>query len=238
MNKLVLFVIVGIMAFLCFGCNNISIKVNIEDADHADIYNEFDSQVMSAVDADTMKDLLNRLSNLSFKPTNEKMDYSTMLKVYFYRSEVIIASVSVDSNGVFYLNGQKSSYKVSSGSFDYEYLKNIYFNSSIKLNIKNADNVNIFYGFSSDAVFDIDGDLIKDLSKQLSNLSFQPTNEKMDYATMLKVYFYHDKDVIASVSVDKNGVFYINGTTRLFKVSSGTFDYEFLRNIYLEGKDN
>lgn len=48
---------------------------------------------------------------------------------------------------------------------------------------------------------------------------------------MLKVYFNYNKDVIASVSVDKNGVFYINGTTRLYKVSSETFDYEFLKSI-------
>ena len=108
--------------------------------------------------------------------------------------------------------------------------------TSIKLNNENVDDVSIYYGFSSYAMFGADDDTLKGLSNQFNNLSFEPTDKKMDTSTMLNINFHQNKKTIASVNVDENGVFWLDGETKCYKVSSGSFDYEYVKNIYLKSK--
>lgn len=129
MKKLLLIIIIGIVTFILFGCNHKSNKLNNENVDNVSIFYGFSSYAMFSEDDDTLRDLLNQFSNLSFEPTDQKMDIATMLHVNFYHNEKIIASFKVDENGVFWLDGETNCYKVSSGSFDYEIVKNIYLRS-------------------------------------------------------------------------------------------------------------
>lgn len=102
------------------------------------------------------------------------------------------------------------------------------------LNGENVDSVSISYGVRSYLMLSTDEDKVKDLIKQFRNLSFEPTDKKMDIMTMLTVSFYQGEKSIASFKVDENGVFWLGGKTKGYKLSSGSFDYNFVRNIYLE----
>lgn len=234
MRRLMLIITIGIMMLLCFGCTDKSIKVNITNADKISIYYGQASHTLVEVRADAIKDLSSKFTSLTFKPTNEKIDYETMFKICFYDNEDIMASVSVDKNGVFYISGRPGAYKVSFGFFDYELLKNIYAKSSAMLDIENPDDVVIFYGFSSYAMFGADSDTIKALANQLNSLTLAPSDKKTDFSSMLRITFYNDGDIIASVSVDKNSVFWINGN--YYEMASGTFNYDYAYKIYLESK--
>lgn len=108
--------------------------------------------------------------------------------------------------------------------------------TSIKQNLENVDDMSIFYGANSYATFGVDDDILKDLSNRFSNLVFEPTDKKMDMLTMLTVNFYKNKKRIASFKVDQNGVFWLDAETKCYKVSSGSFDYKFVKNIYLESR--
>lgn len=104
-------------------------------------------------------------------------------------------------------------------------------------NIEDADDVVIYYGFSSYAMFGTDKDTLESLKNEFSELVFESTDGKMDVATMLTISFIHNGKSIAKFSVDKNGVFWLDGKTNCYKISSGSFDYEFVRNIYYQSKN-
>lgn len=95
-----------------------------------------------------------------------------------------------------------------------------------------AYNITIFYGFSSNAKFGADQAAIDEVLNQFNSLSFEKTTEEMDRASAFTVNFSYKGNDVNHFWVDKNGVFWINGETQCYKVSSGSFDYQHLKVIY------
>lgn len=104
-------------------------------------------------------------------------------------------------------------------------------NSRIK-----ADNITIFYGFSSYAMFGADRGVIDDLLNRFNSLSFEKTTDEMDIGSAFHVNFSCNGNDAKSFWFDKNGVFRLNGKTQCYKVSSGSFDYEYVKAIYEDSK--
>lgn len=105
-------------------------------------------------------------------------------------------------------------------------------NNSIK-----ADDISIYYGFSSYAMFGADQEIIDDLLNRFNSLSFEKTTDKMDIKSAFHVNFSNDGTPVRSFWVDKNGIFWLDGKTQCYKISSGSFDYQHLKAIY-EGSKN
>ena len=95
-----------------------------------------------------------------------------------------------------------------------------------------ADNISIFYGVSSYAMFGADQEVIEDLLNQFSSLSFEKTTEEIDFMSAFQVNFSYEGERVKSFRVDKNGVFWLDGKTQCYKVSSGSFDYAHLKSVY------
>lgn len=100
-----------------------------------------------------------------------------------------------------------------------------------------ADNITIFYSISSHAMFGANQAIIDDLLNQFNSLSFEKTTDEMDAGSSFIVYFSYNGNAVKHFWVDKNGVFWLDGKTQSFKVSSGSFDYQHLKAIY-EGSKN
>lgn len=100
-----------------------------------------------------------------------------------------------------------------------------------------ADNITIFYGFSSYAMFGADQAVIDDLLNQFNSLSFEKTTEKLDIGSAFHVNFSCNGNSVRSFRVDKNGVFWLDGKTQCYKVSSSSFDYMHLKAIYEDSKN-
>lgn len=49
---------------------------------------------------------------------------------------------------------------------------------------------------------------------------------------MLKVYFYWNEDLLVSINVDKNG------TIESHQMSSGSFDYDLIKEVYDKSRNN
>lgn len=79
-----------------------------------------------------------------------------------------------------------------------------------------------------------DADTLKALTDCFNNLILKPTEKKTDFQTMLRVTFYRDKNIIAAINADRNGVFMVNGN--YYEAASGSFDYDFVNKIYIESK--
>jgi hypothetical protein len=99
-----------------------------------------------------------------------------------------------------------------------------------------ADNITIFYGVSSYAMFSTDQEIIDDLLNRFNSLSFEKTTEEMDLISALHVSFSCNGKGVKRFLVDKNGVFWLNGKTQCYKISSGSFDYQHLKAIYEDSK--
>lgn len=99
-----------------------------------------------------------------------------------------------------------------------------------------ADDVSIYYGMNSYAMFDANEEVISEMQDTYNNLTFQSTNEKMDIGTMYNIVFYKNCQQIASLSVDRNGVFMLNGEKDRYKKKSGDFSYSRVTEIYNNDK--
>lgn len=95
-----------------------------------------------------------------------------------------------------------------------------------------ADNITIFYGFSSYAMFGADQAVIDDLLNKFSSLSFEKTTDEMDIGSAFRVNFSYAGNNVKSFCIDKKGVFWLDSETQGYKVSSGSFDYQHLKAIY------
>lgn len=100
-----------------------------------------------------------------------------------------------------------------------------------------ADNITIFYGVSSYAMFSTDKSIIDDLLNRFNSLSFEKTAEEMELFSAFHVNFSYDGKGVKSFRVDKNGVFWLDGETQCYKISSGSFDYQHLKAIYEDSKN-
>ncbi|HWQ41763.1 MAG TPA: hypothetical protein VN456_06960 [Desulfosporosinus sp.] len=103
-------------------------------------------------------------------------------------------------------------------------------------NLLKADSLTIFYGFSSYAMFGADQVVIDDLLNQFSSLNFEKTTDEMDLASAFLVSFSYRENDVKKFWVDKNGVFWLDGQTQGYKISSGSFDYQHLKAIYEDSK--
>jgi hypothetical protein len=103
-------------------------------------------------------------------------------------------------------------------------------------NIIKADNITIVYGVSSYAMFGAEQSVIDDLLVRFTSLSFEKTTEELDLMSALHVNFSYNGKGVKSFWVDKNGVFWLDGETQCYKVSSGSFDYQYLKTVYDESK--
>jgi hypothetical protein len=99
-----------------------------------------------------------------------------------------------------------------------------------------ADNITIFYGVSSHAMFGADQGVIDGLLNQFNALSFEKTTEELDLLSAFFVIFSHDGNDVKKIWVDKNGVFWLDGKTQCYKISSGSFDYQHLKAIYEDSR--
>lgn len=104
------------------------------------------------------------------------------------------------------------------------------------ININAADNISIYYGLSSYAMFSSDENTIKTLSNHFNNLTFEPKKKEMDFPTMFIICFYKNEKQIAKITVDKNNIFRLNDNSKTLKLSSGTFNYDYIHDIYEESK--
>jgi uncharacterized protein YebE (UPF0316 family) len=103
-------------------------------------------------------------------------------------------------------------------------------------NMIKADNITIGYGVSSYLMFGADQEVIDDLLHRFSSLSFEKTTEELDFMSAFHVNFSYNGKGIKSFWVDKNGVFWLDGKTQGYMVSSGTFDYQHLKTIYEDSR--
>lgn len=104
-------------------------------------------------------------------------------------------------------------------------------------NLLKADNITIFYGFSSYAMFGADQVVIDDLLNQFNSLNFEKTTNEMDLASAFNVNFSYRGKGVKNFWVDKNGVFWLDGETKCYKVSSGSFEYQYIKAIYEDSKN-
>jgi hypothetical protein len=95
-----------------------------------------------------------------------------------------------------------------------------------------ADNITIGYAVSSYAMFGADQEIIDDLLNRFNSLSFEKTKEELDLMSAFHVNFSLNDKGVKSFWVDKNGVFWLDGKTQSYKVSSGSFDYRHLKAIF------
>jgi len=100
-----------------------------------------------------------------------------------------------------------------------------------------VDNVTIGYGFSSYAMFGADQRIVDNLLSHFNSLSFERTSQQMDPATAFHVYFSYKGKGVKSFWVDKYGVFWLDGKTECFKVSSGGLNYQYLKAVYEDSQN-
>lgn len=98
--------------------------------------------------------------------------------------------------------------------------------------IKSVDDIAIYYGVSSYAMFGSEQTVIDDLYEKLNSLTFEETSDEIDLMSTFMVNFYAKGQGIKKFSVDKNGIFWLDGETQCYKIKSGSFDYEYLKKIY------
>lgn len=102
------------------------------------------------------------------------------------------------------------------------------------INIEKADSVIIFYGFNSHSMVSNDKSTVDNLKEQFSNLTLESTEEEINQAAMLRIIFRYNGKGFASFNVDDRGILEFNGEPNNFKISSGSFDYDLVRNIYFQ----
>jgi hypothetical protein len=99
-------------------------------------------------------------------------------------------------------------------------------------NTLTVDDITIFYGVSSYAMFGAEQTVIDDLFERLNSLTFEKTSDEIDLMSTFMVNFSAEGKDVKRFSVDKNGIFWLDGGTQCYKISSGSFDYEYLKKIY------
>ena len=104
------------------------------------------------------------------------------------------------------------------------------------IDIKNVDDISIFYVVSSYAMFGAEQTIIDDLYEKFNSLTFEKTSEEIDLMSAFTVCFYSKGESIKRFFVDKNGIFWLDGGTQGYKIKSGAFDYGYLKEIYTESR--
>lgn len=100
-----------------------------------------------------------------------------------------------------------------------------------------ADDVSIYYGVSSYAMFGTDEETLEELQDAYNNLSLEPTDTEMDIRSMINIVFLKEGEPIASYGVDKNGVYCLDGKIENYKSKGGSLNYDRILEIYDKSKN-
>jgi hypothetical protein len=103
-------------------------------------------------------------------------------------------------------------------------------------NIPTPDDIVIGYGISSYAMFGAEQTVIDDLFERLNSLTFEKTSDEIDLMSTIMVNFSAKGKSIKRFGVDKNCIFWLDGETQCYKIKSGSFDYEYLKKIYVDSQ--
>lgn len=100
-----------------------------------------------------------------------------------------------------------------------------------------ADNITVFFGVSSYAMFGADQVVIDDLLYQFNSLNFEKTTNQMDLLSSFNVNFSYRGNSVKNFWIDRNGVFWLDGETQSYKGSSGSCMYQYIKAIYEDSRN-
>lgn len=98
-----------------------------------------------------------------------------------------------------------------------------------------VDDVSIYFGVSSYAMFGADEETLHYLAGTYQNLKVEPVTGEMDLISMITVNLFHENQQVASFSVDKNGTIWKDGGTQCYHAQGGC-DYGKIKQIYLNSQ--
>jgi len=101
-----------------------------------------------------------------------------------------------------------------------------------------ADQVNIFYGVSSWAMFGADEAIVAQLVEMYNNLELQKTEDELDFLTAFAITFYKDDETVGGLVVDENGLCRLAGADTVYKILFDSLDYGAVRAIYENSMDS
>lgn len=102
--------------------------------------------------------------------------------------------------------------------------------SSCSKNSTNSDKeIAVYYGVSSYAMFEAEQQDIDFILNQYRSLTFTQTNQSFSLFTAFYVVINQEEEILARFFVDENNIFWINDS--YYQIQSGTFDYQFLKNL-------
>lgn len=104
-----------------------------------------------------------------------------------------------------------------------------------RVEAKGADEVAIFCGVRSYAMFSEKEKTVKAVAECFKGLTFQKSDQEIDILTMMTVCFSKEDKTLTQISVDSNGVFWLGEDAQSYVTESGTFDYEALNQLYMNG---
>ncbi len=91
------------------------------------VYYGVSSYAMFEAEQQDIDFILNQYRSLTFTQTNQSFSLFTAFYVVIYQEEEILARFFVDENNIFWIND--SYYQIQAGTFDYQFLKDLYENS-------------------------------------------------------------------------------------------------------------
>lgn len=99
-----------------------------------------------------------------------------------------------------------------------------------------ADQVMIFYGLSSWAMFGAPEEAVQRLTGMYNNLELRQTEEQLDYQTAFGISFSRDGQTVAGWSVDEQGRCRLKSDDAVYQIASADFDYQAIKDIYENSK--
>ncbi len=103
--------------------------------------------------------------------------------------------------------------------------------SSCSKNSTNSDKeIAVYYGVSNYAMFEAEQQDIDFILNQYRSLTFTQTNQSFSLFTAFYVVINQEEEILARFFVDENNIFWINDS--YYQIQAGTFDYQFLKNLY------
>lgn len=109
---------------LCLGsCSKNSTNSDKEIA----VYYGVSNYAMFEAEQQDIDFILNQYRSLTFTQTNQSFSLFTAFYVVINQEEEILARFFVDENNIFWIND--SYYQIQAGTFDYQFLKDLYENS-------------------------------------------------------------------------------------------------------------
>jgi hypothetical protein len=86
------------------------------------------------------------------------------------------------------------------------------------------------------ALFETDDEIVAELVRIYNNLDLEPVDADIDIMSMLSINYQMSGNSVAMLSVDKNGIFWINGEIETYRSTNETFPYDRIKEIYESGK--